>query len=425
VEALRTRLDDVAGHSELFATSLAAMEMEVEAQLVMFNRLHERSIELDGEILDLRAKKRDLNHELEKLKKRLEQLHSARPRQRYTAFIELEVEKTGELTINFSYVVTGAAWKPLYDLRYSEEGEEATLEVGYLAQVTQQTGEAWEDLSVSLSTARPALAATLPELKPWYIEPIRPVPLRSTSLEAKHVRALASAAPEEYSVEKLDSAELFNAQVATAEVDVSGATVTYRIPGTVSVPPDGAPHKLHIVNFSLPTTLDYVASPRLVESVYRRAKVLNDSPHTLLAGAANLFARGEFIGTTSLDLTATGGEILLYLGVDDRIVIEREMVRREVDKRLIGGKRRIRYGYEITLQNLLSHDINLETHDQIPVPRHEEIKVRLEGANPELAEHEELNLLMWNLKIAAGEKATIRYDFSIEYPRDMTINGLP
>lgn len=423
----RARLEEVAGHSELFATALAATEMDVDTQLAIFDRLYQRAGELDAEISSLEIKKREGERRLAQLKNQLDALKGAQPRRRFSVFVELEVQQQGELNVSLSYVVSRAGWKPLYDLRLSDEGTGSSLEVGYLAQVTQQTGEAWEDIRLSLSTARPALASKLPELEPWYIQPIVPMPLLERREAARPaMRAVAMPA------EAADMAMGFEApaapveaQVVDAQVETTGAAVTYHVPGTVSVPADGEPHKVSVARFALPPELDYVSTPRLVAAAYRRAKVMNDSPYTLLPGDANLFAGEEFIGTTRLDLTAAGGEVLLYLGVDDRLKVERELVRREVDKRLIGGNRRLRYGYEIRLENLLASRARLEVHDQFPVSRHEEVKVRLANADPEPAEHSELNLLEWVLDLEPGGKALLRYDFSVEYPAELQVSGLP
>ena len=274
---------------------------------------------------------------------------------------------------------------------------------------------------------RPALAATLPELEPWYIQPVAPMPVRERRAAARP-EALAAAMPAEelgiardYEVPP----ELYGAQVVEAQVETSGATVTYHVPGTVSIPADGAAHKVTVAAIALTPKLDYVAAPRLVEAAYRRAIVHNDSPYTLLPGAANLFAGDEFFGATSLELTGPGGEIELYLGIDDRLKVERELVKREVDKRLIGGKRRLRYAYELRLENGLPREAHLEVHDQIPVSRHEDVKVRLSNTHPEPSEHSELNLLEWALDLDAGDKAILRYDFSVEYPSEMMVSGLP
>jgi uncharacterized protein (TIGR02231 family) len=215
------------------------------------------------------------------------------------------------------------------------------------------------------------------------------------------------------------------AEVAMATVDTSGAAVTYHVDGAVTVPADGAPHKVAVATFELTPDLDYVSAPKLAEAAYRRAKVVNDSPYTLLPGAVNLFAGDEFVGATALELIAPQGEIELYLGTDDRVKVERELARREVDKKLIGDKRRLHYAYEITLENLLQVEAKVALHDQIPVGRHEDIKVKLMSVKPEPSEQSELNLLDWELELAPGEKQIVRFDFTVEHPRGMRVVGLP
>jgi uncharacterized protein (TIGR02231 family) len=213
--------------------------------------------------------------------------------------------------------------------------------------------------------------------------------------------------------------------VVEAEVDQSGAAVTYRVPMTVSIPADGAPHKVTVANFQLEPELDFVTVPKLVEVVYRRAKVINQSPYTLLSGSVNLFAGDEFVGTARLDLTASQGEIELPLGVDDRIKVVRELKRRDVDKKLIGNKRRITYAYEIKLENVLSKPVQLTLHDQFPVSKHEEVKIKLESADPRPAEQSELHQLKWILNLGAQEKCLVRFDFSVEFPPTLDVVGLP
>ena len=215
------------------------------------------------------------------------------------------------------------------------------------------------------------------------------------------------------------------AEVMMATVESAGAAVTYSVPAAVTLPADGAPHKVTVAMFQLTPTLDYVTAPKLVEAVYRRAKVANASPYTLLPGDADLFAGDEFIGATKLELVAPGGEIELYVGADDRVKVERELKRREVDKKLLGDRRRMRYGYEIRLENLLTTPAKLTLHDQIPVARREEIKVRLESADPSPTEQTELNLLRWELTLAPKEKRVVRFDFSIEFPRAMDVIRMP
>lgn len=424
----RAALGELAGQTESFARGLAFGKTSADEQMAVFDGLRGRAEDLNVKLLDLAVQRRDLERRLQKLQSELDQLRGARQRERYTAVVEVEVTRAGELAVELTYVVANAGWQPLYDVRLLED-ERPIIEVGYLAQVTQRTGEDWDDVALTLSTARPALTETLPDLDPWYVGPVIVRERRARSV----MKMAAPAAPAMAMADLATGAEMeeealaepVEAKEVMATVDASGAAVTYQVPGTVAVPTDGAPHKVTVARFELSPELDYVAAPKLVEAAYRRAQVTNDGPYTLLPGPANLFAGDEFIGATKLELIAPQGEIELYLGTDDRVKVERELKRREVDKKLIGDKRRIRYAYEITLKNLLQVEATITLHDQIPVPRHENIKVKLESVDPKPTEQTELNLLNWELTLAPGEERAVRFDFSVEYPRGMSVTGLP
>jgi uncharacterized protein (TIGR02231 family) len=156
----RINLDKLAGQVNTFALALASKEMTVDQQLAIFVSLRKQAEKLDSESLALQVSRRDLEDQLQKLTNELEQVRNARPRERYTVIVEVEVLDPGWLTVEISYLVASAGWEPLYDLRLLENAGEPSLEVGYLAQVTQNTGEPWESINLTLSTARPALAHT-------------------------------------------------------------------------------------------------------------------------------------------------------------------------------------------------------------------------------------------------------------------------
>jgi uncharacterized protein (TIGR02231 family) len=423
----RLSLEALEGRSKIFAIALASGEMGVETHLALLDSLRHRMEKLDTELRTVAVEKREAERRLQKLQNELNTQHGSRPRQRYAAVVEVEVLQAGDLAVELSYGVTGTGWKPLYDIRLVEADGRAEVELGYLAQVTQGTGEAWENVALTLSTARPVLAGRLPELDPWFVGPPPPPP-HAIARQAKEgpapalMRASRAFEAADMAATILEDAP---AETVTASVDASGAAVTYAVPGQVSVPADGAPHKVTVAHITLPPKLDYLAAPKLVEAVYRRARLSNNSPYTLLPGPANLFSGDEFIGTTALELVAPQGEIELYLGVDDRIKVERELKRREVDKRLIGGKRRIQYGYEIRLENLLPVLAQVTLRDQIPVSRHEDIKVRLENSDPSPKEQTELNGLEWVFALSPGEKRAVRFDFGVEHLQGMEVAGLP
>jgi len=145
----------------------------------------------------------------------------------------------------------------------------------------------------------------------------------------------------------------------------------------------------------------------------------------LLPGKLNIFWGTEFIGTSSLKNIAPGQEFEAFLGVDERVRVERKLIAHEVDKKLFGNRRRVQYGYRITAQNLHKQQVSLTALDQIPVSRHEEIKVQLSRTNLTPEQEGELGLLKWELALSPGEKREIEFEFTVESPREMTVVGLP
>ncbi len=252
LEQEHSTLGELAGQTAIYARGLAYGYIDAAAQMALLDGLRARTEELNAALLDLAVRRRDLERRVKKLHNELGQMRGAKGRELYTACVEIEVTQAGDLTVELTYVVAGAGWQPLYDMRLleTEEGGQPTLEIGYLAQVTQQTGEDWDAVALTLSTARPALAETLPELDPWYIRPIlaprpQPVARKMAKMAAPAPAAAVEDAMFTLAERKaaMTGADEVEAEVMMATVETSGAAVTYRVPGVTTVPADGAPHK--------------------------------------------------------------------------------------------------------------------------------------------------------------------------------------
>jgi uncharacterized protein (TIGR02231 family) len=424
-EALLTQsllLDGIRDNSVEFARSLSRGRGTVDEQAERMAFLLDQDRATKTAIRDADGTIRDLSRQIDKLKRELKEVQSARPNTSYQALVEVEADDDCEFRPNLTYTVSKAGWQPLYDARLLEDDTQ-TLAITYLAQVTNRSGQDWEAVELSVSTARPALNQRKPELRPWYIAERKPMP-RHAKVRAMPSRAVADAPMMESALAPASAAMEVAAEAVVADVETSGTSVTFRISGLTTVPCDGSAHKNTVGQFNFKPTLDYVTVPRHTDSVFRRVKVANESGSPLLAGSVNLFAGDEYIGNNRIDYTAPSAEIELLLGVEERIVVERELVRRDVDKKLLRDQRQIRYGYKIELENLLPFSAEISVEDQIPVSKHEEIKVKLESANPQPAETSDLNIMQWQLRLDSGTKRTINYEFSIQHPRSIELQGI-
>jgi uncharacterized protein (TIGR02231 family) len=413
-------LDGLRQSATQFAKGLAKSQSTITDQQQLTQFLQEQDSAMRTAVRQLDVEQREKKRRLDKLQRDLKALSSARPKQRYQARIEVDVLTEGTFRPELTYLVRNAGWQPLYDVRLTNAGD---VTVGYLAQITQNTGQNWHAVDLVVSTARPALSQRLPELKPWFVDEYRP-PQPRAKLAAKPQARMRADAMAEAPVPAAPAPEPVQAEVAMAAVKDSGTAVSFIVSGKSDIPSDGSPHKTTLNQFSLPPNLDYLAIPKHTDAVFRRAKLTNDSPSPLLAGPANLFVGDEFIGKSKIEYTPTNGEVELLLGVEERITIERELVRRDVDKRLLRDNRQMRYGYEIKIKNLLQDVVKVELQDQIPVSRHEQIKIKLENTRPEPAQKSEMNLLEWHLSLAAGTEQIVGYEYSVEHPRSLRVAGL-
>lgn len=371
-----------------------------------------------GELGDSHAQLRQLNQQKAKLQKEIEALKAQLGQQQPSNPIARRMLKVlanasaaliGELSL--TYVVDSAWWQPIYDVRVIEDRVELT----YQAQVSQNSGEDWPPTQLLISTAQPAVHSQLPELQPSYVDVYRP-PSRKAMMRSAEMAdgavmmAMAAPAPA-------------MAEHDVAQVAHSGTAVTYRILRPVAVRADGASHKTTVAVLNLSAKLDHFCVPKLAEEVYTRAKVSNTSEYLLLPGQVSVFHGEEFVGNTHFETIAPNEEFEMQLGVNPQMKAERELVTRNVGKTLIGNTRRTELAYRVKLHNHMPSATRLTVHDQLPVPRHEDIKVKLQSAEPKPTEQSDLNILKWTLELKSGEMRQIQFNYTIEHPKDLQIVG--
>jgi hypothetical protein len=111
--------------------------------------------------------KKELEKKRALLRSELSQLSSHQAKEKKVILVDVDVTKAGTERLAISYVVPGVSWTPCYDLRIDSQKNEALLT--YQAFVTQTTGEDWQDVQLSLSTAEPAIQSRPRQLQAWLV----------------------------------------------------------------------------------------------------------------------------------------------------------------------------------------------------------------------------------------------------------------
>ncbi len=419
-------LDGIWKSARIFASGFAKGELSIENHTKLLGFLSEEGKSLVPEIRNKEKEINEIDKEIKKLKEELNLANNSKPRERYTAEISVETEEDCKIEIEISYHISGASWKPEYDIRIGENH----VYISYLAAIRQSTGEQWDNVSIVLSTITPSRTTKVPKLEPWFIAPSPP---KKTSgldetIDSKLMAASGIGMPNSrmsYSqVIREEFPEVHKAELENAEIVRSDMAISYKIKELATISEDNSYHKVKISELKLERELQYMTIPKLDERVYRIAEVVNGDLF-LLPGNGQIFENEEYICPITIDHTSPGEKFKLFTGNDDRIKVNKKMRSREVDKKLLSDKKRIGYSFEIELENFTSETKEVIVNDQIPIPTHEEIKIELENSSPKTFKIDELNRLEWVIKVDPGKKRSIVYEYSIEFPRGMSIPRLP
>ena len=332
----------------------------------------------------------------------------------------------------------------------------------------QNTGEDWRDVRLTLSTASPNLNASPPEL-----EPVRVALVPGESEEARQrqvARASKSLTAARQELQQAQSAYGQQAggygggggdldEAADAGVDVlnvaanrvleaevlgdasgpavalqEGQSVTFRLAGRVTVPWRDDEQLLEIARQSLSPEVFYKAVPVLTPNVYRVADLANDGEdaRVILPGPCGVYLGGDFVGRTSLPLVAVGRPFSVGLGIDPQLAVTRELVSRDSDVR--GGNQVRRVEYLLRIENFKDAAVPVRLFDRLPTgPEGEEanaLGVELVTNTGDLSDDADYErderpagILRWDLDVAPGEPAQVRFAYTLAFDRALEIGG--
>jgi len=365
----------------------------------------------------LQQQQRQLDEKVRKIEQELRQIQTGR-RDSLTAAIQVEADKAGKAVFELSYQLGGASWSPLYDA--SLDTENSKLALTQAAQVHQSTGEDWSGAQLTVSTARPSAGAAMPELHPWWIDFPRPPVLRESRMKSTQADEMLAGAV-------APQAAPAEAEEVVATTQASEFSLSYRIPGRVSVPADNSRHRFVLSKQAFDVALSARSAPRLDRRAFLYAELDYPGENPLLPGPWQLQRDGTFVGTQKNEALRPGETIALAFGADDAIEVDYQQLKDERGKQgLIRREQRIERRYHIQLTNRHQRSLLVSVFDQIPVSRDEAIKVELleEGTAPSEQNVEQRpGVLAWKATLKPQQKQTIDFGYAVSYPLDRKVPG--
>lgn len=265
----------------------------------------------------------------------------------------LRTSKAIRVNFNLFVVVVDAFWSPAYDLLTA--GQDAPLQVKFKAEVSQNTGENWENVKLIISTAQPASDNRIPIPEPGYAR-IR-----------KFSDTVVTFDPVTYQ----ESIQVVRNELNLSEEEWSNKTYsftssTYTLTGNRSIPSDGDSHVFTVREFVIPAKILHYAVPRTSAHVYRIAEIINNSEYDLRSGIAEIYYENTFVGSVALNVESTADTLQISLGIDQDVYVKRE--RRDFGaSQWLGAYRQETFDFAISLRNNKTVPVEVKLLDQIPV----------------------------------------------------------
>ena len=323
--------------------------------------------------------------------------------------------ETGEqpAVLDITSFADGASWQPVYDLRLDRQAGSLTLDRGFL--ISQLTNEDWQDVRLTLSTARPSEQSAPTDLHPWF-----------PRVEEPHAEPQATLRGAVVGAAMMDGMFAGGAVAEAAQPRMMGATVVYDYPAPVSIRSGVDALRLKLDSRDLQPEIRAEAVPSRDSSAYLVAETVNSLDEVILPGLATLYADGVLVGRSDLSLTPAGEKLELGFGPIDGLVAEYEIPEKaEGDRGIISRSSTSSQKSVLRIRNLTTEEWPLRVIGQVPVSTQDDLTINWSASPRPTAENPEgqRGLLHWDSNLAAGTDQEIELDIDMRWPDGKVLIG--
>lgn len=398
---------------------LAVLELEKAA-----NFYRTRLLDLKKKQFEIAQKLVDLETILLSIEYQLQELQNSANEPTGEIIVTVSSKEAQTVQLLATYFIPNAGWVPYYDIRVKDVSN--PVNVTYKATITQNSGVAWNNVKVTLSTGNPTLGGTAPELYKWVLYRENVV----TSGYKKSKAMYAAPVVADYAEEDKAMSEVAIRGVGSISKEASYnyavesqklTTAEFAIEEPISLQSNGKSAYVTIKEHTIPAEYKYKCVPKLDNDAFLIAKITGYEAFNFITGNANLYFEGAYVGESYLNLDNAEDTLQLSLGRDKGIVIERKRVDEFSAKKVLGGKRKELQTWEISVKNNKQMPINIDVQDHVPVSGQSDIEVTdvtYTGATID----KETSIVTWNMNIDKNTSKKVQISYQITYPKDWIVN---
>jgi uncharacterized protein (TIGR02231 family) len=392
-----------------------------------FAAVAEEVASADAAIREVQRKQRDIDREIA----RLQSDRAAKPPSKLEVRIDLAAAAATRATLRVTYAVRNARWMPLYDARLDTGAKDRkpTLELVRRAEITQNTGEDWSNVTLGVSTVRVARGGNAPDLNSLIVQyPQAPRTVVGGVMDQSRARsaALAPLPASEATPEQL--AKKADEQQATAEIGAFQAA--FIVPGRVSIGASEGAKNLRIATATIMPDLVIRSSPVVDPTAFLEASFVQSEDAPLLPGKIAIYRDGTFVGRGKMAASGKDETVHLGFGADDKVKIERSVVKRNEGSAglIVATSKTDERTFKTTVRNGHDFSIKIAIWDQLPVSENEEIAVEmLPSTTPPTTTnvHDRRGVLEWAFEARPGEVRDVAFAWRVRWPKDKGVVIIP
>ncbi len=479
--------------------------VEITELKTAMNYFRERLLEINKNLEESRRREEEYRESLGRTEAQLKALKAMKPQPSGEIVVKVTSPAKTSAQLQIQYLVDKARWYPSYDIRAVDV--RSPISVTYKANISQQSGEDWKNVSLTVSSANPFVEGARPTVTPWILGfnntvaglKIRGVasglygsrspevqgrvrdangagiPAANVTVQRTTIGTITDANGNFSLVVPVDAQRLVVSFIgyATKEVSLNGqryldielnedipmlsevvvagystterksltassnylprekkvlmatpvvrqTDVEFTVQEPVTILSDGEMRTTNMVAYDLEAEFEYYCAPKLSKEAFLTARITDWDEFNFLDGEASLFFEGKYIGKSLIDSRNTRDTLMLSLGRDAGIVIERENIRDLSSRQFLGSNSKVVMAYDITVRNKKAEDITMVIEDQLPIPNTRSITVDvMELSNGE--NNEETGSVKWKQRIPAGSTFSARLAYAVRYPKNSTL----
>jgi uncharacterized protein (TIGR02231 family) len=276
------------------------------------------------------------------------------------------------------------------------------------ALITQNSGENWEDVTLTLSTLSPSGQVIPSELYPPLVRFEDPEERAKLERSMSSLSADASGAP----------AMMMEAPVPQPDFD--GPGVSYTLLNALSVAQDAEGARVELDALEFDARVFARAVPARDTTAFLMGEASNESMEPLLAAeSAQIFVDGALVGQSSFAAVPAGGAITQAFGPIEELRLTHVVLdRSEGDRGLINRSNAQTQDVRMTVENLGAEAWDVEVLEAIPYSEQDDLVVDW-SAQPNVSVtdvEDRRGLMQWDIALGANETQIITIEQTIRWP---------